>query len=42
MKVLFQATCLKCHGRMAMADTSDYEDTFHCENCNFSVEVRAR
>ncbi len=42
MKVFFEAKCLKCDGQMDMVDTTDYDDTFHCKKCNYSIEVRPR
>lgn len=40
--MLFKAKCLKCDGGMVIVDTTDYDDTFHCERCKYSVEIRPR
>lgn len=42
MKVPMKATCGICKELMVLVDTTDYDDTFHCEKCNHSVEVRVR
>jgi len=42
MKVPFEAKCSKCNNNMVMADTSEYDDTFYCETCKYTVEVKPR
>ena len=42
MNVNFKALCSQCGNEMLMGDTTSYDDYFHCEKCNISIEIRAR